>query len=571
MTDKMDRASSDAAKSASDPSKDSDASSGKRPHATIDLKAVEVKGTGLAAPAMPPAGDKAEAPKQAGPQAEGTKASEPKPSGKSGGPATSLPPQAMTSKPRLVTHLLSGLAGGAIVLFGADRIAPLLGLPVPNAAMQQTATELQNRLTAIEASVKASTKPSSQLAELSSRLEKLDQTADSVKSLEAAQAALAADTKAAADAVRAATSENAAERLAKLETQLSTLAAAAGTEGDKGGRIQGLAAVTGKVSDLEAGFNTKLNEVRRGLIVDLEVRLAAISEASEKARTGTERLDRELGGIKTEAARLDQGLEVQKSETERVAATMQAVQEDSAKLTSALNGLKGAVDKQLSSVARPADVASAVSPVSEKLAVLENSLAAVIKSEDERKVSAERIVVTLELANLKRALERGHSYAKELADVRKASDGKVDLAVLDRYKDAGVKTLLDLQREMGPLISAAIDADTASMEGSVMERLLAGAKSAVRVRKVSHEAGDKSAEAVMARMEAALKNGQLADLLALARDLPSKSAAPVDDWLANVEARHAVDTAIASVETGLKASLTGKSVAADHPAAATSN
>ncbi len=548
---------------------------GKRPHATLDLKAIEVKGTSMVPPLTPAAAIDKDGPakpvdtKPAEAKAGDTKSSEPKSSGpskpaetnmppKGPSPEKAMPPPVGVGKPRIVTHLLAGLAGGALALLGADQAAPLLGLKLPGSAIQETANDLQKRIAALEAAAKAGVRPAEQIAELSSRLGKVDETAAAVKALETAQASLVAEAKAAAaDAVKEVADANAGERLQKLEERLATLSAAAGTDADKG-RIQGLAAVTGKVSDLESGFNTKLNEVRKGLIIELEARLAAASEASEKARTGTERLDRELAGLKTDAARLGQNIEVQKSESERLAATVQVVQEDSAKLTSALTGLKSAVDTQLSSVARPSDVASAISPVSEKLSALELNLAAIVKSEDERKVSAERIVVTLELANLKRALERGQGYAKELADVRKAATGKVDLSVLDRYQETGVKTLPELQKELSPIISAAIDAESAVMEGSVMDRLLAGAKSAVRVRKVSHDPDDKSAEAVMARIETALNDGQLESILTLAKELPPRAAPPVQDWLAKVEARHAVDTAIAAVEEGLKASLTGK-------------
>ncbi len=552
----------------------------KRPHATLDLKATEVKGTNVtAAPGASPndqktAGDdrakEKSANRDAG-QAKDNNSGESSTHPNASAADASPPPAAKTGGvARVFAYLLSGVAGGLLALFGADKIAPMLGLKTPGAAMHETELDLRRRLTALEAAAKAAASksdPADELASVSERLGKLDELTATVKSLEGAQAALAAESKAAAaDAAKQTADANADERLQKLESRLATLAAAAGTDADKG-RIQGLAAVTGKVSDLEFGFNTKLNEVRKGLVVELEARLADASEASEKARTGTERLDREVAALKTDAARLNQSIEVQKSEGERIAANVQVASQEAVKLTSALNGLKSAVDTQMSSVARPADVADAVSPVSQKLTALEQNLAAVIKSEDERKISAERIVVTLELANLKRALERGQGYANELADVRKAAAGKVDLAILDRYKVSGVKTLAELQRELGPVITAAIDADTAVMEGSVMDRLLTGAKLAVRVRKVEHAETDKSAEAVMARIEKSVKNGQLGDVMSFAKDLPQRAQPSVQDWLANVEARHAVDEAITAVEAGLKASLTGKSAAVVSPAA----
>ena len=59
-------------------------------------------------------------------------------------------------------------------------------------------------------------------------------------------------------------------------------------------------------------------------------------------------------------------------------------------------------------------------------------------------------------------------------------------------------------------------------------------------------------------MEDALADGKLADVLSEAQQLPPKAAEPAEGWLAKVEARAAVDRALASVEDQLKASLSGK-------------
>jgi hypothetical protein len=59
-------------------------------------------------------------------------------------------------------------------------------------------------------------------------------------------------------------------------------------------------------------------------------------------------------------------------------------------------------------------------------------------------------------------------------------------------------------------------------------------------------------------MEDALTEGKLSDVLAQAQQLPPKAAEPAQAWLDKVEARAAVDRALASVEDQLKASLSGK-------------
>jgi hypothetical protein len=56
-------------------------------------------------------------------------------------------------------------------------------------------------------------------------------------------------------------------------------------------------------------------------------------------------------------------------------------------------------------------------------------------------------------------------------------------------------------------------------------------------------------------MESALAEDRLDDVLAEAKTLPPGAQDAARDFLAKVEARNAVDRALASVETQLKASL----------------
>jgi hypothetical protein len=100
-----------------------------------------------------------------------------------------------------------------------------------------------------------------------------------------------------------------------------------------------------------------------------------------------------------------------------------------------------------------------------------------------------------------------------------------------------------------------IDAEQEPAEGGIVERLLAGAKSVVRVRKVSHGADEKTAEAVVARMEQALNEDRLGDVLEEARTLAQPAQDAAKDFLAKVEARYAADRALADVEAEIKASL----------------
>jgi hypothetical protein len=100
-----------------------------------------------------------------------------------------------------------------------------------------------------------------------------------------------------------------------------------------------------------------------------------------------------------------------------------------------------------------------------------------------------------------------------------------------------------------------LDAARNSDGGSVLDRLVSGARSIVRVRRIDHKPEDTSSEAVIARMEAHLKSRHLAGVLDEAQRLPEKSRDAIKPWLNKIAARQSVDTEIAKIESTLKGSL----------------
>lgn len=168
------------------------------------------------------------------------------------------------------------------------------------------------------------------------------------------------------------------------------------------------------------------------------------------------------------------------------------------------------------------------------------------------------MLLTLEIANLKRAMDRGDRYAPELDGVRKVAGSTLNLAPLQRYALEGVPTVPALTREFRRVANAAVDAEAEPADASIWERMLAGARSIVRVRKTGHLSDDMSAEAVVGRMEAALKEGRLGEVVAQGAKLPAKAAPAAEDWLKKVQARHAVDQAIGEIEGALKATLAAR-------------
>ncbi len=594
MTDKKDgQGPKDGSPKAGDRgSADASGAQSKRPFATIDLKAVEVPGSAARSGPVPPkpaepkpkatgSGPQAETAAKVAAAATPASGSVPPAGAKSPTAETSRKPETMSAAPpptssppppqrasggfgRLVTHTLAGVVGGALALVAAPHLQPQLtpllksvGMAPPPAALPP---ELVDRLARLEAAAnRPAAGPSPDQARLQAaadanrtRIEEL------TRSLAALRATHDATAKAAGELQARITREppiaDAADRLVALERQLAEIAAAATAEPDRAGRIPQLAQLTGRIADLEAALTTRTGEVRKDMTREFEQRLVPATEASEAARAATQRLDRDLAGLKSENNRVATGLDQLRTSTERLEIGLKSTQDETSKLTASLDTVRREMETRLGATAKPADVAAAVAPVASQLAALEKNVTTVVRSETERNATAERIVLALELGNLKRAMDRGAPFVRELAEVRKVAGTRFDLAPLAKYADAGLPTLPELTLSFRPVANAILDAESQKGDGTVVDRLLSGAKSFVRVRKTTAAPDDTSPEAVVARIEAALKSGRLADVATEAKAVAAMPPAAAD-WFSKVAARNTVETALKSIDEALKASL----------------
>jgi hypothetical protein len=441
---------------------------GKRPHATIDLKAQEVKDEAFVG---------------GGPENKrDTSASEAN-SGAWHVFGVGLPAWLAASSRSAATHALAGALGGAIVLILAWLVpwSTSTAPPPAGAALQ----DLSNRLTDLEAIVGPRQGPGALRAAV-------DGLARSNRDISETQDKLATELGALKNRIENAGGlpQDVASRLAKLEEALATQQAT-GAPGN-----------------------------------------------GEEARANVERFDRELASLKRETGQLGQAA--------------RAVQ-------SSLDSLRTQVDQSLKTVPKAADVTE----LSSKLAALENEFQAFAKSESNRDANASRVVLSLELASLKRAIDRGAGYAAELAAVKETAGGTIDLKPLERYMSEGVPTLSELTRSFRKTANAMIDAEAEGSEGSLLQRLLSGARSFVRVRRAGNRPDDASVEGIVGRMEAALKEGHLAEVLAQAKSLPPSAALAGEEWIKALEARYTVDKALSDTESALKKTLAERPAPAD--------
>lgn len=536
-----------------------DSPGAKRPYATLDLKATEVStsstgaqpaGETKSAGAAAAKDDQAAAAARVAAAAaavqtpRATASTEPRAAtGASSSSAGTTSPKDWSS---YASHAAAGVAGGLLALIGSLVLAPSHESRPANADAMQS---LNTRMAALEQQAKqGQALPADAAKRLTSVESGLAQIADlnrAVGALRDAQTKLGEQTEALRSAAAQSPDRDAAGRIDKLQEQLTALAAMAAADSQNAGRIPQLAQILGKINDLEGALTTRLAGLRKDLTQEIDTKTASVTEASEAAKSGVQRMDRDVAASRSEAARLGQRVDTLKAGTDRLDQGLRGLQTDTAALKTAIDGVEG----QLKSTA------STVAPLSTKVGAMEESLQGVVRADGDRKTAAERIVLSLELGNLKRALDRGGSYAAELDAVKKRGGTNFDLGALERYQHDGVPLEAELARAFQTVANAIIDADAEKPDASLVDRLLSGARTIVRVRKVTHAADDTSTEAIVGRMETALKENRLGDVLAEAGRLSPRAAIPAQDWLKKVEARQAVQTSLAAVDAALKASL----------------
>lgn len=519
-----------------------DAASAKRPYTTLDLKATEVRTSSsgsaqpagetksTAAAASPAGGAKDDQSAAAARVAAAAAAvTAPRSAARAGERIATAAPAAHAATAKdwtsYASHAAAGVAGGLLALIGSWLVAPSQDARPASTDLVQT---LNARIAALEQQAKQGNGLPADAAKRLTGLETgLAQVGDlnrAVSALRDAQAKLAEQTNTLRSSIAQSPDREAAGRIDKLQEQLTALAAIAAADPQSAGRIPQLAQILGKLNDLEGALTTRLASLRKDLAQEIDTKTASVTEATEAAKSGVQRLDRDVSGNRSEMARLGQRVDTLKTAID-------------------------AVEGQLKSTA------STVAPLSTKVGAIEEGLQGVVRADSDRKTAAERIVLSLELGNLKRALDRGGSYAPELDAVKKRGGTSFDLGALERYQHDGVPLEAELGREFQTVANAIIDADAEKPDASLMDRLLSGARTIVRVRKVTHAPGDTSTEAVVGRMETALKENRLGDVLSEAGKLSPRAAIPAQDWLKKVEARQAVQTSLAAVDAALKASL----------------
>jgi hypothetical protein len=531
----------------------------KRPNATIDLKATEIERRDIPGSAGSTAsGASAEPPKASDskPETAGTsstaKAADPGATKAAPPPPPAKPPRQSSGIGSFVSHLLAGVAGAAAAIFGADYLANTLGLNIPTYSAGQV-EQLTRRMADMELATKEhGTAPTTNLLkeQIEALRAKLDQTAGATAAIDGlkSQQQQLAERAAKAEQAMAAQAANTApsDRIAKLEDQFR-LMAESGAAG-KGGQPGQMAALVAKLDTIGVTLDERLAEMRKSLQGDMqkqsahfEDRLAEVDKgmAVETLKASGKSLGDEIVGIKASAGKIAQDLATVEAGNKQLRQDLGTLKQTTTDLATQLQSATGSFAKT--------DQLSSVNAATSKL---QADLAAIAARDQSRELGANRILLSLQLANLKRVVERGGAYAAELAEVKRIAPKELDLSALEASAEKGLPTATELAAQFKDMTWNVVNAGAPSEDGSLIGQLWQGARSVVQVRKTGNIAGDGS-DAIVARAEARLKAGDLEGAAREAEQLKGDARKIADPWLARLAARLSLDRGLASIDASL--------------------
>lgn len=152
------------------------------------------------------------------------------------------------------------------------------------------------------------------------------------------------------------------------------------------------------------------------------------------------------------------------------------------------------------------------------------------------------------VSGLKSAVDRGGSFAPELEAFASVAPDNPAIAKLREFAASGVPTQGELVERFPDAANAMIEAmDPVSENAGIFDRLAASAKSMVKVRKVGDVEGD-STEAIAARLEYQLKNGNLDAAVGEWDALPEKAKAAAPEFGQGLKARAEVEKLLTEVQ-----------------------
>lgn len=273
-----------------------------------------------------------------------------------------------------------------------------------------------------------------------------------------------------------------------------------------------------------------------GLIV-LLLALALQWLVIDPMRAGSAAQDQQFMALNQEISTLEQAL----AQMEEQLAAGSGSEEGFTALEERIGTLESAGGASADVEAGLSDMATRLETVETERQALAERVAA-LEEEVADRSAEQRINQAFAAARLKSAIDRGGSFEPALQAFAAVAPEDPAVAALSDFAQTGVPTREQLAERFPDVardMLSAVHAGSAS--DGVIDRLMASARSVVTVRPTGTVEGD-SVEAVIARMEAAIGEGDLAAAVAEWESLPGAARAASEDYAADLRARAQAET-----------------------------
>lgn len=215
-----------------------------------------------------------------------------------------------------------------------------------------------------------------------------------------------------------------------------------------------------------------------------------------------------------------------------------------AAITASLDDIKTRIAKLEADAASGADIARALSALTERVTALEAStkdLGTQLAAVAARPAESERAARAAAVAMLQQAVEAGGPFATDLAMLKAMGLDADDLAQLEPLAAKDTPSVAALKQQFPTVADAILVASaTDDSDGGFLDGLAAFGRGLVTVRPTGAIPGD-TPEAVVSRMQAAVDSGDLASALTERAKLPPEGQAASADWAQAAEDRVAIN------------------------------
>ena len=331
-------------------------------------------------------------------------------------------------------------------------------------------------------------------------------------------------------------------RLADLSTQIRDMQASLGDGTDGAPRL------TDRLNRVETAFAQLEQAAKTGKGGRL-AGLTAVSKQLKKSNRQALELKNELIKVREEQNSFREDL-----------ASLRSKQVDfiskAANISDQLARLKTSTAQIVAKASQPPDVSQQIKPVMNSLAALTAKIDGVINREAQSRAEGRNIALALSLGELKRAINEGIPYKAELARLMPHAPSGLDLSVLSQHAANGLVTLKKLQTDFRDVSNRAMSAEQVPNSGSFVDQLVSSAKNMVQVRPTGFVKGNTTG-AIIARMEYRLAHNDLAGALKESEALSGKAAKAMAPWLEQARARAKGLAVLRGLEDRIRNALAG--------------